>query len=236
MNDPASRKGSADGDGSGSTVRDYKRDFWRVENLNFVQPHFRLEKFARIVNKITQEKECDLLDVGCGPATLMYLLERNIHYYGIDIAIHHPAPNLIETDILDAPIKFGSRKFDVILAQGIFEYVGSFQSQKFAEIKELLKDNGTFIVSYWNFSHRNTNIYEPFNNIQSIDDFRKDLARYFDITKSFPASHNWRHNMPGRRFVKAAQMHINMNAPVISPILAVEYLFICSAHRGERDP
>lgn len=43
----------------------YKRDFWSKENLKFAQPHFRLEKAARIVNKVAQGKECDLLDVGC---------------------------------------------------------------------------------------------------------------------------------------------------------------------------
>ena len=75
---------------------------------------------------MAQGKTYDLLDVGCGPATLMHLLDQNISYHGIDIAIHEPAPNLIEADFLENPISFHGRKFDIVLAQGIFEYVGTF--------------------------------------------------------------------------------------------------------------
>ena len=229
MDGSVSGEGIAPGEGSGSAVRYYKRDFWIKENLKHVPPHYRLQKAARIVNRIAAGKECDLLDVGCGPATLMRLLQKNIHYYGIDIAIHDPAPNLIEADLLEAPIKFGDKRFDIILAQGVFEYVGDFQSQKFAEIAQLLNDGGTFILTYTNFGHHKKHIYEPFSNVQSLDDFRKSLTRYFNIDRSFPTSHNWYGGQPSRKLIKTANMHINMNIPVISPMLAVEYFFICSA-------
>jgi SAM-dependent methyltransferase len=206
----------------------YKRDFWIGENLKYAEPHFRLEKSARIVNRIAQGRECDLLDVGCGPATLMRLLHENIHYYGIDLAIHNSAPNLIETDFLANPIQFGDRQFDIILAQGVFEYVGSFQSQKFSEIKGLLNADGTFIVSYVNFDHLNRALYKPYNNVQSFDDFRKSLERFFCIDRVLPTSHHWHHHEPNRRFVKRIHMHINMNIPFITPLFAVEYFFICS--------
>ena len=124
----------------GNARQYYKRDFWGKENLKFIEPHFRLEKSARIIDNIARGRECDLLDVGCGPATLMRLLGENIHYHGIDIAIHNPAPNLIEADFLETPIKFSDRIFDIILAQGVFEYVGAFQDQKFAEISKLLAE------------------------------------------------------------------------------------------------
>ena len=38
----------------------YKRDFWIEENLNYVGPHYRLEKCARLVNKIAGGEQCDL--------------------------------------------------------------------------------------------------------------------------------------------------------------------------------
>ena len=47
----------------------------------------------------------------------MPLLRPNIQYHGIDIAIHDPAPNLIEADFLEVPIQFGDKHFDIILAQ-----------------------------------------------------------------------------------------------------------------------
>ena len=234
MYDPARSTDTAPGDGSGGTAQHYARDFWSKENLKFAKPHFRMEKAARIINAITQRKESDLLDVGCGPAALLHLLDENIHYYGIDIAIHEPAPNLIEADLLKTPIKFGDRLFDIVIAQGVFEYIGAFQSQKFAEISSLLTDNGKFIVSYWNFSHRDKRVYAAFNNIQSYNQLRKSLARYFTIDDSFPVGHNWHQREPGRKLMKAAQMCVNRNIPFISPVLAVEYFFICSPCRPKR--
>ena len=103
----------------------YKHDFWIKENQKHVPAHYRLQKSARIINAIAGQKERDLLDVGCGPATLMRLMRPNIHYYGIDIAIHDPAPNLIEADILKKPIRFADKRFDIVAALGLFEYVGA---------------------------------------------------------------------------------------------------------------
>ena len=48
----------------------YKRDFWAEENLKYSQPHFRLEKAARIINRIARDREISLLDIGCGPRQL----------------------------------------------------------------------------------------------------------------------------------------------------------------------
>jgi len=211
-----------------ATQKYYKRDFWIKENLNYAQPHFRLEKSARIVNKIARGRELDLLDVGCGPATLMHLLPKNVHYYGIDLAIHNPAPNLVQMDFLETPIKFGDKQFDIVLAQGVFEYIGGHQSKKFSEIRRLLKSDGKFILSYVNFGHRKRDIYKVYNNVQSLGDFRRSLERTFHIDKIFPTSHHWRHEEPRRGFMKTIHMHMNMNVPFLSPLFAIEYFFICS--------
>jgi SAM-dependent methyltransferase len=226
MNDPAGGESSVSEDSTRSTL--YKKDFWSKENLKYSRPHYRLEKSARIVNRLARGKRFTLLDVGCGPAALMALLRSNVQYYGIDIAIHDPAPNLIEADLLKTPIRFDDKSFDIVIAQGFFEYAGTFQAQKFAEISQLLNDDGIFIVSYVNFGHRDRSIYWPYSNVQALDDFRQSLTQYFEIKRSFPTSHNWHHSDPRRKFIKAANMHINMHVPFISPLLAVEYLFICS--------
>jgi len=207
--------------------------FWREQNLRFVEPHYRLVKAVRIINKLARGRECMLLDVGCGPATVGRLLPANVDYYGIDIAIQSPASNLLEADLREAPIKFGDKRFDIVLAQGIFEYVGDTQSRKFAEIADILKGNGKFIVSYWNFGHRNPEMYHAFSNVQPLDEFRNDLKRYFKIDKSFPASHNWRHTGPNRKITRAINMPMEVNIPFVSPILAVEYFFICSPYSGK---
>lgn len=230
MNDPASAKGIGSQDAADDTVRYRKKDFWSTQSTLYVQPHHRLKKVARLINRLAQGKKCTLLDVGCGPATLMRQLTPNIEYFGVDITIPESAPNLLEADLAESPIRFGDNRFDIVLAQGFFEYIGDHQSQKFAEIAQILNEKGTFIVSYTNFAHRNKHIYYLYNNVQSLDSFRESLSRYFRINRYFPTSHNWNPSEPNRKFVKAVNMHINANIPVVSPILAVEYFFICSRY------
>jgi len=227
QNEPRSAEARSRGD-DGPDSALYKRDFWSKENLNYSRPHYRMEKAARILNRLANGKRCTLLDVGCGPATLRHLLEPNVEYFGIDIAIQEAAPDLIEADFVEGPIRFGDKTFDLVIAQGVFEYVGTLQAQKFAEIAELLSDGGILLASYVNFAHRKTDMYWPYSNIQPLARFRSDLADHFDIKKSFPTSHNWRHAEPGRPLIKAANMHINVNIPLVSTALGVEYFFICS--------
>ena len=205
----------------------YKKDYWQTENLKYARPHLRLERVARLINGIAKRREIDLLDVGCGPATLRRLLQKNVHYHGIDIAIHEPSPDFLEADFVENPIKFGNKRFDVIVAQGVFEYVGAFQQQKFAEIAQLLNEGGIFIASYNNFGHLNKHISPAYSNIQTISEFKRSLSRFFDIRRSFPTAHHWRHREPGRRWSKSMQMMINVHIPFISPRFAIQYLFVC---------
>jgi cyclopropane fatty-acyl-phospholipid synthase-like methyltransferase len=209
-------------------VKYYKRDFWSQENLRFTKPHFRLEKAARLINKIAGDAECELLDVGCGPATLAGFLKPSIRYHGIDMAIQKPAPNLLEADLVKSPINFQSKRFDVIIAQGFFEYIGTYQEQKFAEIRDILTDDGKFVATYVNFDHRERQIYWPYSNVQALAEFRASLSRYFTVERSFPTSYNWNHSEPNRQFMRVTQMPIMVSIPGISRILGVEYFFVCS--------
>lgn len=212
-----------------STVKEFQSQlWWQHEGLIYFQLHYRLVKCARIVNSLAGGRECDLLDVGCGPATLSHLLQNNIHYYGIDIKLHDPTPNLLEMDLTKNEINFQNKSFDLIVAQGLFEYIGEFQNKKFSEIKRNLKVNGKFITTYYNFSHIHSQIYPIYNNIMTLKDFRKDLSSVFRIERSFPSSHNWIGTEPRRAWLKKLQMHLYVNIPFISPLLGVEYFFICS--------
>lgn len=205
-----------------------KQDFWSVENLKYVEPHFRLEKSSHLVNKIARERACNLLDVGCGPATLRHLLDKNITYHGIDIAIHDRAPYLIQTDFLQNPIAFQGKRFDIVIAQGVFEYAGALQSKKFAEIRDILVNTGTFVLSYVNFDHVNIQRYHIYNNMQPFQEFEGSLSQFFTIKRVIPTSHHWHHREPMRRIMKDLQMHMNVNIPIISQRFAIEYFFICS--------
>lgn len=227
MNEPRTEP-VAEREGSSPEIAEaHKRDFWIEENQKHGVPHFRLRKCARLVNAVARGRECDLLDVGCGPATLMSLLDKKINYHGIDLAIHDSSPNLREVDILKTPIEFGDMSFDIVVAQGLFEYMADLQSQKFGEIARILRENGTFIVSYTNFSHRDARIFGAFSNVQTISDFQQDLARYFRVERRFPVSHNWHGGQPVKRVTVAANEHANVEIPFLSPKLAVEYFFVC---------
>lgn len=206
----------------------YKKDFWDTANLKFGEPWYRLRKAARVIAALAGDDKRSLLDLGCGPGTLGELLPANVEYYGIDIAIHSSAPNFREADIVHSPIEFDGKRFDLVSALGLFEYVEDSQSRKFEEIARLLTGDGKFVVTYTNFGHRKKRIYEAFTNIQPLEDFRRDLRRHFVIERSFPASHNWKHSQPDRTLVKAVNMRVNANMPLLSPLLAVDYFFICS--------
>lgn len=215
-----------------SEVRYRDREFWSGENQRYARPHHRLEKCARLVNKIGGNRDCDLLDVGCGPATLMRFLRSNIHYYGIDMALREPAPNLLEVDILQTPVAFGDHRFDIVVAQGLFEYMGQRQDEKMAEISQVLYPEGTFISSYVNFGHRSANGYSVYNNVQPISDFRRSLERHFTVERYLPTSYNWHHDEPTRPSGKLVNLYLDVNIPWFGPKLAVEYFFVCRPRSG----
>jgi SAM-dependent methyltransferase len=205
----------------------YQRDFWADENRKYIRPHHRMRKVARVTNRLAGRRDCRLLDVGCGPATLGLLLAPNIQYFGIDIAIQTPSSNLKECDILQEPISSESAPFDLIVAQGLFEYLADSQSRKFAEIADLLAPSGKFVVSYVNFDHRQPDYYWPYSNIQPSAQFRNSLAEHFVVEKQLPTAHNWNHSEPGRWYVQVPNMYINLKVPFLTSWLAVEYLYIC---------
>jgi len=208
-------------------VHYHGRDFWSEENQKYRSPHYRLEKCAHLVNKLAGSRDCDLLDVGCGPATLRRLLRQNVHYYGIDIALPQPQPNLLETDIMENPIQFHDMKFDIVVAQGLFEYVGGHQDEKLTEISAILMPNGRFVTSYVNFGHRSRNIYRVYNNVRPLQEFRRSLDKCFTVERFFPTSHNWRHDEPSRKALQVLNRHLNVKVPYFTPKLAVEYFFVC---------
>jgi SAM-dependent methyltransferase len=205
------------------------KDFWIKETDICRQSNLRHIKCVRIINSIVGNSACDILDVGCGPATLGKLLGDRIHYYGIDIAIHEPAPNLRETDVIKNTIKFEDKKFDVVVALGLFEYMGQFQQRKLSEICGILKDRGKFIASYTNFDHLHaTTDYAPFNNIMPIKEFKYDLELHFKADRFFPIYHNWNGNVPWNKWSILVNKYVDVNIPLFSPKFAVGYFFICS--------
>ena len=104
--------------------------------------------------------------------------------------------------------------------------MGQEQERKFAEIREILKADGKFLMSYVNFGHFRREEWPNYNNVQPIATMAKSVERVFRLERRFPVSHHWRQKQPGRLAVPAMQMHVNFNIPLISPKLAVEYFLV----------
>ena len=207
----------------------YKRKFWSEEYPHLLHPSFRLEKIGQIVNSMaTNGRIYRLLDVGCGPARLSNLLKKNINYFGIDIAIHDPATNLLELDILENEINFGDMQFDMIVASGLFEYMAGSQRQKFYEIGKIMKESGKFIVTFGNLKWYQGNIPAYWNNIMPIEKFKADLREYFHIDRFFACSHFRNGYGSTRKFTRYINMNLNVYIPLISPRLTQDYFIICS--------
>ena len=204
------------------------RDYWSIENLKYVEPHFRLQKIARTLVRLAQGKNSDLLDIGCGPAALAKLLPSIFNYFGIDIAIRAPAPNLIELDIINDEIVFANKNFDFVVASGLFEYLGKHQRKKLAEIRHVTRDSGYFVMSYVNFGHLSKRIWPNYSNVQPIALIRKDIESFFVITGMFSTFHNRVGTEPKRRIIQQIQAGLGFSLPIISPLFAVEFIFVCA--------
>ena len=165
---------------------------------------------------------------GADPETLKTLLHDNINYHGIDIAIQNPKPNLIELDIVKNEITFPGRLFDIIVSAGVFEYVGDMEKQKFGEIRKLLKPGGRFIVSYMNMDHRTKPRYPTWNNIKSIGEFKRNLEAYFHVERCFPSYYSFHDDDLKSKAMRRLQMSLNMDIPVISRLLGVNFIFIAA--------
>ncbi len=205
------------------------RGFWLQENRRYAEPYFRLQKCARIANEWSRGRACDMLDIGCGPATLRELLRPNIRYYGIDLALQETAPYLRELDCTKNEISFEGRIFDIVVAGGVFEYLGTLQNKKLLEIRALLKPHGLFLVTYTNFDHVNDRLidHSPYNNVKPLAEFKRELETVFRVLKYFPSSHNWYCSEPRRPLLKALQMPLRVRIPYLSTWFAVNYFFVC---------
>ena len=218
---------------SANEAEQTNKAFWSQEHEKFAAPHFRLQKSARLLNKMAGSSACTVLDVGCARAALKPLLNPNIEYFGIDIAIDEPAPYLFEVDLLEKPIEFDGRQFDFVVAQGLFEYLEGVQEAKFREIAQILAPGGRFVLTYENFDHRRPSIYWAYNNIQTPAAFRASLEQEFIVERQFPSSLNWSHSQPVRPLMRALNMGLDRSVPVVTPMVAVEYFFVCSRRRRE---
>jgi SAM-dependent methyltransferase len=98
-----------------------------------------------------------VLDLGCGPATMRAVLPTHVEYFGVDFA-----PSIIRelgdpshfevADFNVDPTCFGTKKFDVLICSGIFEYIRE-PLRFIAFLASKVSDEGHLILSYTNRQH-----------------------------------------------------------------------------------
>ncbi len=191
------------------------REYWIKENLRYTHRYFRTLKLAKIVNVMSRGKPCDLLDLGCGPETLSSLLNQNVSYFGIDIALHRAQKHLMEMDITRNPIHFHGNTFDFVVAAGLFEYMGNCSHEKYAEILTLLKPNGKFIVTYMNMDHCTKPSFPSWNNIVTIDEFKEGLSQHYHVLDFFPSYYSAKEGDLESELMRKLQLNFNLNIPLI---------------------
>lgn len=129
---------------------------WNDRARAFSSPHPRLRLIAGMV-AILPGDPLTLLDLGCGPATLETLLPSHIRYFGADVAgevvPHATAPERLEVaDLNTGEEPFPGRRFDVVVASGIFEYIRD-PAAFMALLRRKVAPDGHLVLSYLNRQH-----------------------------------------------------------------------------------
>ena len=139
------------------------------QTYNLIANHFDLTRqkqwpeLERLKNLFSKNQT--ILDFGCGNARFYSLIKnKNINYYGVDIS-----ENLINTAKKKVPqgkfliinpdlkLSFQDNFFDTIVSIATLHHIPSNQLRKnlILEFKRVLKNNGTLIITVWDFYHGN---------------------------------------------------------------------------------
>jgi 2-polyprenyl-3-methyl-5-hydroxy-6-metoxy-1,4-benzoquinol methylase len=121
-----------------------QRSSWR----NPKEEEMRLKKATQLAKV---PKGARVLDIGCRDGSLKNYLEKNVIYYGIDIASEFKGENIIIQDITEGT-NFESHFFDFVFCIDVLEHVKN-PFLVLNEINRLLKKEGVLILSVPNPYH-----------------------------------------------------------------------------------
>jgi 2-polyprenyl-3-methyl-5-hydroxy-6-metoxy-1,4-benzoquinol methylase len=120
------------------------RSLWR----NPKEEKMRFKKATGLANVFGGAK---VLDVGCRDGSLINYLDKNVVYYGIDIAGEFKGENIIIQDITEGT-SFENDFFDYIFCIDVLEHVKN-PFFVLTEINRILKKEGILILSVPNPYH-----------------------------------------------------------------------------------
>ncbi|HEY9514849.1 MAG TPA: class I SAM-dependent methyltransferase [Gemmatimonadaceae bacterium] len=126
---------------------------WNQRAQTFDRPHPRLRLIANAIARLPGNVST-LLDIGCGPGTLRSLLPATIEYFGVDIAgdvipVREDPEHFVIADLNHEDDCFPGRRFTVVVASGMFEYVRD-PDRFLLFVERKLSPDGHFILTYLN--------------------------------------------------------------------------------------
>src|SRR4030042_1962952 len=154
------------------------------------------------------------LDVGCCRGGLRKYLHSGLEYYGVDALINN-FENYIRVDLNSKILPFKNKQFDAINCSDVLEHL-FYPSEILKEIKRVLKDNGSVLVSLPNDKGLNRIFVDLFSNIQSYED-----AIF---------QHHWRFSIQRAREFFKKEFKITEESPEFGPIFR-KYLFFLKFKR-----
>ena len=147
-------------------------------------------KMLQIISKYVKNKDCNILDFGCGGGVPLVLLKMAGYekIYGVDLKkLQQNKINkqkyfskLFRLDldtfshIVNGKTEFESEKFDVIISLQVLEHVKNF-NEYFDEVVRLLKKDGILILI---FPHR-FKIYDSHTKLYFVHYFPKVIRGFF---------------------------------------------------------
>jgi len=210
--------------------------YWNKRIWNFDQLHPRLFLIRNLIDTILKPGS-QLLDVGCGAATLRRILQHDIEYFGVDIAsdviesFHDPV-HFEAIDFNLNPECFSGRKFDIVVCSGVFEYVQ--QPDRFIEfLGQKLADTGHLILTCTNRQHHLSvrkwlrggfdDNPDPHSNLLTIPQTMHLLAAYgFKILRHIAITNKGKRQLP--------VLHRFYQFPFNLPFR--QYIFLCKREKG----
>lgn len=155
------------------------------------EPEIHFEHLHRYAFAMEFVKGKDVLDLASGEGYGSYFLSKTANrVIGIDVdgdAVTHAAQTYVRSnlkflqgDIRNIPIE-GQKLFDVVVCFEVLEHIVE-QEQLLSEIKRLLKDNGSLIISTPNkiFYSDERNYTNPFHKRElDSSEFQELLRKYF---------------------------------------------------------
>ena len=117
----------------------------------------RLDKIARVIEKMRGDREIKILDAGCGEGHLLEKIsERGYNnLFGVDVtdvalesaAKRVPKAELSLQDI--SKFSFEDKSFDIVVCTEVIEHVENY-NEVLTELKRILKDDGLLILTFPN--------------------------------------------------------------------------------------